>query len=153
MIKFLRDRGFALDPSLFAECTPYSFIIQDNARDAVGHHEYQLRKYANLADTALAEMDRRQPGGIPELKYVDFLEWLQEQDFFSSGLELNDPFIDYNVASGKIFFGRKLVEAFEVTSSPAKPVAQVSRFASSPPATEPSTEVSREFYEETVVYL
>ena len=96
--------------------------------------------------------------GIPDLTSDHFAQWLKEKNFFESGLQLNDPFIEYDVARGKTFFGQQLASAFEVvepaSSPPAtEPVAEVSRVKPrSPPVPEPSAEVLKEFYQGLPVY-
>ena len=165
MIKFLQERGFYLHPELFRLCLP-QYYFRDNIQyhnltnRAEGYYEYHLHMYRNGAEIVLEKYHRENLNGIPDLTSDHFAQWLEEKNFFESGLELNDPFIDYDVARGKTFYGRQLASAFEVvepaSSPPAtEPVAKVLRVKPRSPSVprpsisvpEPSAEVLKEFYE------
>ena len=165
MIAFLRERGFYLHPNLFEQCLPHRFITHEVRYDnldrfADKYYESNLQNYRDYLEIVLDKYQRMNPNGIPDLTSVHFAQWLQEKNFFESGLQLNDPFIDYDVARGKIFYGKQLASAFEVvepaSSPPATdPVAKVSRVKPRSPRVprpsisvpEPSAEVLKEFYE------
>ena len=163
MIKFLQERGFYLHPGLFDHCLPQWYLHDDIEyknldNRAVGYYGDHLTKYREDAELALDTYYRNNRNGIPDLTSDHFAQWLKEKNFFESGLQLNDPFIDYDVARGKRFYGRQLASAFEVvepaSSPPAtEPVAEVSRVKPrSPPVPEPSAEVLKAFYQGLPVF-